>query len=122
MRVIALYIAVGICTTIIDFGLLRLGIACGLVQPLAVSVAIVTAGVFQFSMYRFVVFRARERPVGLQAGGYFATLAVAWWSTVLLVEGFTHWLLVGTLVAKMMTIPIVLPVGFLVNRYIVFHR
>jgi putative flippase GtrA len=116
------YASVSVFVTCIDLGILHSLVNVRMPQPIGVSIAFLTANGVQFSLYRYVVFRALQRPVMIQGSAYVLVLVISWWLTVALVALITHLFGVATMLAKLFTIPITFPLGFLLNRYVIFRQ
>ena len=116
------YASVSVFVTCVDLLVLRTMLWLNLPQPVAVTIAFCSANAIQFSLYRYVVFRATHHHIAAQGAIYLISLATALILTVSLVAIFSHFLGLSTMVAKICTIPIIFPLGFLASRYLIFRK
>lgn len=122
IKLFVAYSSVSVFVTCIDLLTLRTMLYLHQPQALSVSVAFLSANFVQFSLYRWVVFGVAHRSIATQGIAYIVSLGVALLLTLTLVTTFTHVFGLSTMLAKVYTIPIVFPLGFIASKLIIFRK
>lgn len=116
------YSSVSVLAASIDLCILHILVSRGVAQSVAVSAAFLTATATQYALYRYVLFKTAHKSILIEGWAYAIAVCISWWSTVGLVAAFSHAFGMSTLLAKVLTIPIIFPLGYLSNRFIIFRR
>lgn len=115
------YAGVGVLGALVDFSLLAILLWLQCPRIPAVSASFLTSAAVQFVVNRRHVFRATARSPAMQLPLYTLAVISCWFATVSVVELGVRVLALAPLLAKLASIPVVFPLGFLMNRCVVFR-
>lgn len=121
-KTFAAYGAVSVLTLCVELSILHTALALRLASPVAVSCGYLTASLFQFCVLRYIVFKAAHQPVFMQVNAYVIAAVVSWWTVlgaVTLVIGLFH---VSTMAARVISIPALFPLNYLISKYFIFKK
>lgn len=106
----------------VELAILHLALTLRALPPVAVSCGFIAGSVFQFCALRYAVFRVADKPVHFQASAYVIAAIGSWWAVVLtvaLLQNVTH---LPTMQARLVSIPLLFPLNYLVSKYFIFRR
>jgi putative flippase GtrA len=121
-KTFAAYGAVSVLTLCVELSILHTALAVGLVSPIAVSCGYLTASLFQFCVLRYIVFKAAHRPVFMQVNAYVIAAIVSWWTVLGAVSLLIALFHISTMEARVVSIPALFPLNYLVSKYFVFKK
>jgi putative flippase GtrA len=116
------YGTVSVAALIVELAVLQAALAAHLYQPVAISCGYTVSAIFQFSALRFVVFKAAHRALSIQALSFVAGQIVLWAVLVAAVALLTAIFPLTTMQARLICIPSLFPVNYLVSKYIIFRK
>lgn len=93
-----------------------------LAAPIALSCAYIASSLFQFSVLRYVVFRVTHRPMFVQANAYVITAIASWWAILGAVTLLTYFFPLTTMESRIVSIPVLFPLNYLISRYYIFRK
>lgn len=116
------YGAVSVLTLCVELSILHTALALRLASAVAVSCGYLTASVFQFCVLRYVVFKAAHRPVVMQVNAYVIAAIVSWWTVLGAVTALIALFHLSTMEARIISIPALFPLNYLVSRHLIFKK
>lgn len=116
------YSATSVATAGVELALLHTALAVRIVSPVAVSIGFLGAALFQFCVLRYVVFKVTHRPVAFQANAFAVSAILSWWLVVATVTMLTMLFPLTTMQARVITIPALFPINYLISRYVIFRK
>ena len=116
------YGAVSVAALCIELTILQLLLLEHMPQPWAVSLAFLSACVFQFLVLRYIVFEVRHRPIVFQANAYVVAAAFSWLAVLASVTLLTTVFGISTMAARAISIPLLFPMNYMINRNFIFRR
>jgi putative flippase GtrA len=116
------YGAVSVGALALELAVLHAALAAGLVQPVAVSCGYVCSAVFQFCLLRYVVFRVAHKTASIQALAFIIGQVLLWALLVGAVAALTKFFPLTTMQARLICVPTLFPVNYLVSKYLIFRR
>lgn len=116
------YGSVSVLTALVELAVLHTLLGLHLRAPIAVSAAYLTSSLFQFCVLRYVVFKVAHKPVLLQVNTYVIAAILSWWAVLGAVTLLTTLLPLTTMEARLISIPVLFPVNYLLSRYVIFRR
>jgi putative flippase GtrA len=121
IKSVAAYGFVSVLSLLTELALLHTLLAVRLPQAAAVSVAFISASVFQFCTLRYIVFKVTHRPIVIQMNAYVLSAVFSWAAVLGCVTFFTSVFHMQTMLAREITIPLLFPLNYLLNRYFIFR-
>lgn len=120
LRQFGLYILIGVVVLAVDVLVLKTALAVGIYRPGAVTLGIFSGAIAQFLLNKLYNFPASSQPVAHQVTTYIGIFVMVWLATVGLVELGVRLLGLGAIWARLLTLFITVPTGFLTSRYLIF--
>jgi putative flippase GtrA len=117
-----MYGATSAVTALVEFSLLHALLIVHVTQSIAVSAAFLSASAFQFLVLRYGVFKVTHRHIAFQVNTFVIAGLVSWGVVVGSVALITTLVPIGTMAARAIVIPVLFPVNYLTNRYLVFRK
>lgn len=114
------YTAVGLVAAIVDLGTLRILLLLHAFLSAAVTGGYAASTCVHFTLNKYLSFRSFGRNIPQQAATYIAVILVVWAATLLSVEVLVRLLHMNAIIAKLISIPVVVPVSFLGHRHLTF--
>lgn len=114
------YGAVSVATLCIELTVLHVSLA--LPQALAVSCGYLSASFFQFCVLRYAVFKAHHKSAFMQVYAYIIAAVLSWWAVVGAVALLTTLFPLSTMEARIISIPALFPLNYLVSKHFIFRR
>jgi putative flippase GtrA len=106
----------------LELAVLQAALSAHLWQPVAISCGYLTSAVFQFCALRFVVFKVAHRNLSIQAFGFVAGQIALWGMLVLSVALLTHIFPLNTMQARLICVPTLFPINYLVSKFLIFKK
>lgn len=119
-RRFALYGAVSFAALAIDLTLVRMSLGFRLAPALAVSIGFYAATTFQFFCYRHIIFPG-NRGFAADLARYIIAVILSWLAAVGMVQGLIDYGKVAPFVAKIISVPLLFPFNYLLNRRFAFR-
>ena len=116
------YGLVSVFALALELAVLDAALALHLVQPLAISCAYLVSAIFQFTALRYVVFKVAHRTLHTQAAAYVIGQVVLWAILTASVALLTRFFPLTTMQARLVCVPSLFPVNYLVSRYFIFRK
>ena len=120
LRLFLTYLLIGAFAVGIDFVILALLLRNGVIVPLAVSIAFFCSVLVHFILNKYYNFRNFDRTLWEQAKTYIVLSVTVWLLTVGWVEFFTREFGIPVLIAKALSTPLTVVIGYLSTRYLAF--
>ena len=114
------YAIVGLTALVLELLALRAALVLGLNQPYAVSCGYVVSALYQFYALRYVVFRVAHKRMSIQAASFVVGQLALWALLVGAVQILTLLLPLSTMQARLICVPSLFPVNYLVSKYLIF--
>lgn len=116
------YGTVSVITAAVELTVLHALLGIHTRAPIAVSGAYLTSSVFQFCVLRYIVFKVAHKPVIFQVNAYVVAAILSWWAVLGAVTLLTALLPVTTMQARLISIPALFPVNYLISRHVIFRK
>lgn len=116
------YAVVSVSALIVELCVLHMTLALGAHSIIAISCGYLSSSIFQFTVLRYVVFRVTHRPVLLQVNAYLAAAVASWWTVVGVVTILMALFHLTAMEARVISIPALFPLNYLVSRYFIFRK
>lgn len=116
------YGSVSVITAALELTVLHALLGIHIRAPFAVSSAYLTSSLFQFCVLRYVVFRVTHKPVIFQVNAYVIAAIGSWWAVLGAVTLLTALLPITTMQARLISIPALFPVNYLISRHVIFRK
>jgi putative flippase GtrA len=108
------------CTALI-LDLITYRIMIGYVAvPLALASGFAVSVTSHFSLNKYVTFRSHARPVAVQLRAYLIVTGLLYVVALAVVETGIHYLHLSEMAAKLVSVPITIPFGYLANKHLIF--
>ena len=104
----------------VDFAVLALAVSRGIPVPISVSVALVAALTLHFALNRYINFRNFDRTLLQQVRTYIVLAVLVLSFSVLWIQALVAWFSMPVLVAKALSMPFTLGIGYLSARDLTF--
>ena len=88
--------------------------------PLALASGFAVSITSHFSLNKYVTFRSNDRPVAVQLRAYLTVTGLLYVVALTMVETAIHRFGFSEMAAKLISIPITIPFGFLANKHLIF--
>lgn len=88
--------------------------------PLALASGMAVSVTSHFSLNKYVTFRGTSQPIAAQAASYVLVVGLLYLLALAVVEFGIHVLHFSPMVAKLVSIPITVPFGFLSSKHLIF--
>lgn len=121
-RQLLLYAVIGGIVFVVDVGVFRVLVLAHVYLPVAVTVSFCAGVVAHFTLNRFWNFRNFDRRMRSQLRTYLVIVAIQYLVQIATVELGVSVVHLSPLVAKLMSIVINFPIGFLGHRYFTFGQ
>lgn len=90
------------------------------VVPLALASGFVVSIATHFTLNKYVTFRSHDRPVVVQLRNYLIVTGILYVVALAVVESGIHYFRLSEMAAKLVSVPITIPFGYLANKYLIF--
>jgi len=108
------------CTALI-LDLITYRIMIGYVAvPLALASGFTVSVTSHFSLNKYVTFRNHDRPVAIQLRTYLIVTGILYVVALTVVETAIHYFHLSEMTAKLVSVPITIPFGYLANKHLIF--
>ena len=88
--------------------------------PLALASGFAVSIASHFTLNKYVTFRSHDRPVTVQLRNYLIVTGLLYLVALGVVETGIHRFHLSEMAAKLVSVPITIPFGFLANKYLIF--
>lgn len=114
------YVLIGVLVLVVDVGGLAILLAAGVVREGAVASSFLAAMIVQFTLNRWLNFRAFDRSVVSQAANYLAVTGANLLLTLVVVDFCVLQLHTTALAGKLLSLPLTLPFSYVAHKHVTF--
>ena len=116
-RQLAIYIGVGIASAVVDIGIMQLFIFAGVHYIISVTAGFTTGLLFNFYLHTKITFESKN---SLRSFGRYMSIVIFNYALTLLCVYIAENLFNNTLLGKLVSLPLVAAIGYLLGKHWVF--